>query len=221
MLKSIVEQNREGYVLYNLFYYNTENLTDEIYNKEFSMLSKSQQKKLNNKKNFSDRKQSLAGIMLVKKYLSKLYNIPEQELLFANGEHGKPYVLNLPAHFNISHSKNYAVVAISDEPIGIDTEALGDFSAITAKKLFSKSELKYISGEKSTNKKPDMQRCFYELWTAKEAYLKYTGKGLSGGINSLEFEYVNGKIIPNKSEINLVFDYSIPNCITAVVTAAK
>ena len=159
--------------------------------------------------------------MLAKGCLSRLYKIPEDEIIFARGEHSKPYVLNMNAHFNISHSGKYVVVAVSDVPIGADIEVVRDFSAILAKKTFNDDELAYISGRTPYRKKIEMQKAFYEIWTAKEAYLKYTGQGISGGINSLFFKYENSALVAQNKNIDLVFDYSVPGAVTAIVTQKR
>lgn len=204
--------------MYNLFYYNITKMTDELYNKEFNKLPLLRQKELLKKANIDDRKRSLAGDILTKRYLSKLYGVTEDTIEIKKGEHGKPYVLNLPAHFNVSHSGKYTILAISDKPIGIDIEITRDFSAILAKKLFNEDELSYIAGNDSSRKKSEMQRSFYEIWTAKEAYLKYLGSGISGGVNTLSFTLKNSKLVPNKNDINLIYDFSVPGAVTAIVT---
>lgn len=205
--------------MYNLFYYNIDKITDRIYLTEIEKLSKIRRKEIERKQNAEDRKRSLVGDMLVKKYLSKLYNVPEEKLIFAKGEHGKPYVLNIPAHFSISHSGKYTVVAISNEPIGVDVEEIREFSAIVAHKTFNDDERAYIAGNSAFRKKIQMQKAFYEIWTAKEAYLKYTGEGLSGGINSLSFEGNFEKITPKNKDVELIYDFGVPGAVTAIVTA--
>ncbi len=196
-------------------------MSDEVYFEELESLNYFRKKEILKKININDRKRSLAGDLLIKTYLSKIYGIKKEEIVIKKGEHGKPYVLNVPAHFNISHSGNYVVVAISDKPIGIDLEIIEDFSAILAKKLFNEDELKYISQIGYSNKKSVMQQRFYEIWTAKEAYLKYLGLGISGGVNSLSFSLCNSKLIPNKKDINLSYDYSVPGGIIAIVTDSQ
>lgn len=204
--------------MYNIFYYDINKMSDEIYFEELESLNYFRKKEILKKASINDRKRSLAGDLLVKKYLSKIYGIKKEKIEIKKGEHGKPYVLNIPAHFNISHSGNYVVVAISDQPIGIDLEIIEDFSAILAKKVFNDDELKYISEIGYSKKKSVMQQRFYEIWTAKEAYLKYLGCGISGGINALSFSLSNSKLIPNKKDIVLSYDYSVPGGIVAIIT---
>lgn len=193
-------------------------MSDDIYNREMPKLSRIRREEIERKKNYDDRKRSLAGEMLTRKYLSRLYNVPETEITIQKGLHGKPYVINIDAHFSISHSENYTVVAISNEPIGVDTEIIRDFSAIVAHKTFNSYERNYVAGNSPFRKKSQMEKAFYEIWTAKEAYLKFTGQGLSGGINSLSFEGEYNKIYPKNQNINLIYDYSVPGAVTAIVT---
>ena len=204
--------------MYNIFYYDINKMSDEIYFEELESLDYFRKKEILKKVDINDRKRSLAGDILTKKYLSKIYGVQKEKIEIKKGEHGKPYVLNVPAHFNISHSGNYTVLAISDRPIGIDLEIIKDFSAILAKKLFNDDELRYISEIGSMKKKTLMQQCFYEIWTAKEAYLKYLGCGISGGVNALSFTLCNNKLTPDKKDITLSYDYSIPGAIVAIVT---
>ena len=95
--------------MYNLFYYDITNLSDSLFEKEFSALPLIRQKEILKKADINNRKLSLAGDMLAKKYLSKLCGIQPEKIVFSKGEHGKPYVVNLPVHFNISHSGKYTV----------------------------------------------------------------------------------------------------------------
>lgn len=207
--------------MYNLFYYNINKMTDDIYEKELAALPKLRQKEILKKMKIDDRKRSLAGDMLAKRYLSRLYTVSPESIAFARGENGKPYVLNIPAHFNISHSGPYTVLAVSDGPIGVDLEMIGDFSAILAHRYFNEDELRYIAGESPSRKKSIMQRCFYEIWTAKEAYLKYKGTGLSGGINALSLKLEGNKLVPDKKDIKLTYDYSVPGAVAAIITECE
>ena len=91
---------------------------------------------------------------------------------------GKPYLKDYPSlFFNLSHTDNLILIAISNSPVGVDVEKNernADKEAII-KHFFSKKEqLTFFS-------LPEEQRqlAFVKGWTRKEAILKATGEGLS------------------------------------------
>ncbi len=110
----------------------------------------------------------------VKQKLKEKFNIDCSEIL--KTEKGKPYIENSDIHFNITHSKDFRAVAIGQAQVGIDAEFLRKADLRVAKR-FTKPEQEYISETDSDNR-------FFEIWTKKEAYLKYLGVGLSGGLDS-------------------------------------
>ncbi|MGN0437087.1 MAG: 4'-phosphopantetheinyl transferase family protein [Lachnospiraceae bacterium] len=90
-----------------------------------------------------------------------------------------------PIHFNMSHSGDYVVVAVSDEPIGIDIEHKTRNYETVAKRCFHKAE--YDSIMKLNE--PDRSKRFLEIWTMKEAYIKWKGDGMKipfSGFNVLD-----------------------------------
>jgi 4'-phosphopantetheinyl transferase len=92
----------------------------------------------------------------------------------------KPYINEYPEiQFNISHSGNLLVVGFSRERIGVDVEQVmeSNFHQI-AKRFFTEDEYNYIYDGNN----PKYQ--FYEIWTKKEVYAKYLGKGLAMPLNS-------------------------------------
>lgn len=111
------------------------------------------------------------------------------ELEFGWAERGKPraYVDGVPAplHFNVSHSGDHGVFAISpDHQVGIDIEEISQrfrFDAII-ESTFSADERAGVS----TAGKDFEPRTFFELWTLKEAIIKATGVGLSANLQCIE-----------------------------------
>lgn len=103
-----------------------------------------------------------------------LHTLP-QDLQFQLGEFGKPTVRGL--EFNISHSKGVSVLAVTNEQIvGVDIEVVrpqGDLLEL-AQHIMSADEWEAFQGIPE----PDQLRAFYQIWTAKEAYLKNLGIGL-------------------------------------------
>ena len=105
---------------------------------------------------------------------AQLYAPGPAELTLASGEHGKPYFPNAPQlHFSISHSGERWLCAFSDAPVGLDVQQhrACQMQAL-ARRFFAPAEQKFLE---QTAYAP-----FFDLWCAKESYLKYTGEGLSG-----------------------------------------
>jgi 4'-phosphopantetheinyl transferase len=96
---------------------------------------------------------------------------------------GKPFVpasfSSVPLSFNLSHSRDAVLFAMRlNEPVGVDVEYMRDqldFASL-AERFFSAEEHRTISSLEGLQRKI----AFYQYWTRKEAYLKATGKGLSG-----------------------------------------
>lgn len=129
----------------------------------------------------------------VKQKLKEDFNI--SDVSFNRNPKGKPYIENGNIYFNITHSKDFTAVAIGKAQVGIDAEYLGT-ADLRVIKRFTKPEQDYIRKDDSNNR-------FFEIWTKKEAYLKYKGVGLSGGLNSFNVleipqmfkSFVIGKVI--------------------------
>ncbi len=96
----------------------------------------------------------------------------------AQDEFGKPYLKDRKdVHYNLSHSGQYVVLAWGGTEVGVDVQKHDpsvNVEAIGAR-FFTPDELQYIRGDRLR---------FYEIWTKKESFLKYTGKGLRAGLNS-------------------------------------
>lgn len=101
-------------------------------------------------------------------------------------EFGKPYFEfeNAP-QFNLSHSGDYVALAYGSCPVGVDIECCNDFEWSDVAEGFSEAERAFIMSD------PDRLRCFYRVWTTREAISKEFGKGLSifdSGAVSIDFE---------------------------------
>jgi len=110
-------------------------------------------------------------------------------IAFAYGPHGKPALAGCGEglHFNLSHSGDEAVCAISpDRPVGVDIEARRerDGASDIAARYFDPAEAAYLD----TRHGEDRLRDFYQFWTAKEALLKGAGGGLTIPLNRCRFQ---------------------------------
>lgn len=105
-----------------------------------------------------------------------------EKLGVSRNEHGKPYFTTaINMHFSISHSGKYWACLFDSDNIGLDIEhystrkmsdkRLNDIS----KRFFMEDEQAYVGG--------DIVK-FFRIWTAKEAYMKFTGNGFSEGFTN-------------------------------------
>lgn len=98
------------------------------------------------------------------------------DLEIVTDEKGKPMLEgnsfgDLPVFFNVSHSGELWVMIVGQEPCGIDLQVTtGTVYKSITKKYFSGNEQKYVD-------KYGMEG-FFRVWTHREAYGKFTGKGV-------------------------------------------
>jgi len=110
--------------------------------------------------------------------LSEAAIIPPYEI--KRSAYGKPFLPNEKIKFSYCHTEGLCAAVISDYECGIDAENIkrkASFAEISSR-FFTADEKEYLSSRNFSSK------VFYEIWTKKEAYLKFTGRGLAGGLNS-------------------------------------
>lgn len=94
-------------------------------------------------------------------------------LAYRYGQGGKPYFTNYSYYFNLSHSGDYVVCALSEREVGIDIQVHRPAAyGRVAGRYFSPAEVEAFQQAK------DRQAFFFRLWARKEAYGKLTGKGI-------------------------------------------
>jgi 4'-phosphopantetheinyl transferase len=96
---------------------------------------------------------------------------------------GKPFLPEYPDfHFNLSHSGRWVVIAWGDCPVGIDVETvrMDEGKEQLARRIFSPDEQSWLFSAEGQAR----GLRFFEIWTKKESYLKYTGTGINRALNS-------------------------------------
>ena len=127
--------------------------------------------------------------------LKELSVFSHQHSEFRYNEHGKPYIPGGP-HFSISHCKEGIAVAVDDQPIGIDIEAIRHADDELIARTMNEEEQRQIHSD----------RDFTRLWTQKEAVVKWRGTGIES------FEQLQNLLIPafdrdvNKPDILQTFE---------------
>jgi len=125
-------------------------------------------------------------------------------------ESGKPYLADHENfRYNLSHSGRYVVIAWGEAEVGVDIQRHDSSTDIQTLVLrcFTADEQEYIL----QNGSQSLQR-FYEIWTGKESYLKYTGEGLRRDLRS----FSSLKIEPEVRHLYCLPDngYSLSLCAT-------
>ncbi len=114
-------------------------------------------------------------------------------------EKGKPYFKSVFIHYSISHSRNLWICAVGENQVGIDIQNIKSAKTIeVAKRFFADQESEYVeqNGDES----------FFEIWTRKEAFVKYMGQGISYGFD--KFSVVENREIVNemKKPVDCIFE---------------
>lgn len=113
--------------------------------------------------------------------LSKETGVPVEQLHYQYNQWGKPELDGGRIHFNLSHSGEYVVLAISDAPVGVDVEHKTKGYEALAKRCFCPGECEDVL---SLVTEEERQQSFLEYWTMKEAYIKCKGEGMRIPLNS-------------------------------------
>lgn len=106
------------------------------------------------------------------------YVLGTEDFQIERQANGKPCVKGRKDFFyNISHSGRYVVIAWGPSEVGVDVQQhdVSVGAEAIACRHFAADECAYVRG--------DLSR-FYEIWTKKESYLKFTGKGLKKSLGS-------------------------------------
>lgn len=134
---------------------------------------------------------SLSGHEAGRQLLAELYHLqtgghlPEIKVT----PRGKPYFMDSPCYFSISHTKRRAFCVLSDKPVGIDAETLDrPVDLRLAEKILSAKEKAQYDAA------PDKRNALLTFWVLKEAAAKRTGEGIRGYPNHTEFNLADPRV---------------------------
>ena len=134
----------------------------------------------------------IASRWLLRKVLSGYTGVNPAALGFKRAPKGKPFLEGHGIEFSLSHSGHWALLAVGNNPLGVDIEAPQnnrDLLAI-AQSFFHPLEYAHMKVLEETTQ----QEYFYQLWTLKEALLKAMGTGISAGLDKVRFSWHGGEV---------------------------
>lgn len=88
---------------------------------------------------------------------------------------GKPYLVGCKdLQFNLSHSGHFAACAFYHKDVGIDVQKIAPVQDTLIRKIATEEEASALVQLPQEEK----EEAFAKLWTVKESYLKYIGRGI-------------------------------------------
>jgi len=180
----------------SIFAVNIENFSKK-FNEGLLLVASAMQKDILRFKFEKDRHRKLISALLLRYMVKNFLHISNYSV--STNSHGKPSIDNyLDFQFNISHSGNRVVAAVSDKPLGIDIELISDLDDFMdiAKRFYSAEEYLFLL-ECEESSRLDL---FYSIWTKKESLIKAVGKGLSLPLNSFTVPFKPDGLIENNGK---------------------
>jgi 4'-phosphopantetheinyl transferase len=134
---------------------------------------------------------------VLRKLLSNSLSKSSKAIKFSYGEHKKPAIEekynNKSVEFNISHSGNYALIAMTlTNKVGVDIEKINreiNYQSLS-NRFFSRKEKQ----ELTRLNKDEQLDAFYRAWVRKESFIKATGKGIAYGLDQFSVSLEERKI---------------------------
>lgn len=155
----------------------------------FDVLSASERDRASRFVRASARARYVAAHAMLRRVLGRYLRTDPATLQFSRTPAGKPFLdarHHSPLRFNLTHSADWAMLAVArDWEVGIDLEAHRPLPAATlAQRFFGPAEARALGALSG----PAQLRCFFRLWTAKEALAKALGLGLAGTLDRFVLE---------------------------------
>jgi 4'-phosphopantetheinyl transferase len=173
-------------------YIDPETVTDPALTEAMmSWLDQTEQARYQRFKQSEHRHAFLVSHALTRKMLADQLFCSPAEIRFGVTGREKPILTaptsTKPLHFNLTHTRGLAAVALSTDPIGVDVECLvrNTPGPELAQRYFTLAEQADIQNQPQAQQK---QR-FLTYWTLKEAFLKAQAWGIVDSLNGFEFEF--------------------------------
>lgn len=167
----------------------TDALNDEkVFKRLYNAVSEERRRKADRFVQKRDKMLSIGAEILLKR---ALFDCGIEDFSLKYGESGKPYLADNAVFFNLSHSENTVICAVSEREIGVDAEKVGEVDLEIARRFFHRDEFELLENLPTNEEKREM---FFRLWTLKESFVKALGKGILTPLDSFCIELGKGEI---------------------------
>ena len=133
----------------------------------------------------ADRVRYIAVHGCLRDIIARYLHLEPDQLTFSANRYGKPALRDHKLKFNLSHSGDFALVAVTQGcKVGVDVERIRpdmEHESI-ASRFFSQNEVAELMALPSNLRVVG----FFNCWTRKEAYIKAQGLGLSLPLDSFD-----------------------------------
>ena len=150
------------------------------YEAAYAQLSPSRKTRIDRLHRATDKRRSLAGEILAKE-LAAQFGVCSP--IIEATEAGQPVFQNCDLFLSIAHCKNQVACVVDTQPVGIDIEFLHPFRPGLLRHVCTQEEAEFVlngydAGEYEVTDPAVISR-FFEIWTAKEAWFKMVGTGIT------------------------------------------
>ena len=159
-------------------------MSKDTFERLLKRVSVERREKISKLKIHSKKCQSLTAELLLRAVLVTQYVMCEEDIVIEKTPEGKPYLKGDSGfHISLSHCEGCVAVSVSDNGVGVDIERIRDIDLKIAKRFFTAREQEYVFA--TTDGQTER---FFEVWTRKEALVKFMGNGLSVGMHACTVE---------------------------------
>jgi 4'-phosphopantetheinyl transferase len=132
-----------------------------------------------------DRIRFVACRSALREVLAEYLGLSPRDVAFSYGSYGKPYIEGCEIRFNVSHSGDDALIAVTrGREVGIDIERLDarlDPEQL-GRRYLTPAEWAFVGNTRSDKR----LEAFLGCWTRKEAWAKAVGPGIAGGLSQFD-----------------------------------
>jgi 4'-phosphopantetheinyl transferase len=130
-----------------------------------------------------DRSRYIIAHGVLRAILARYLETTPGEPVFRYGPQGKPELTTGQIRFNMSHSHDLVLCALSRTcPVGVDVERIRPGVADDVARCFAPGTAPLLERLPQSTRR----RAFYQSWTRMEAYAKGCGEGLKSNLENLD-----------------------------------